>query len=122
MVMAQPAQSRSDRKIGLVLYRHLRNEVLFEEDTFFLNAIARVSERLHSACRQYSALKTVIPWMSERTAFTAPGQYIYFSRALLERCPKDERIAFVLGHEMAHHHLDHISLFEGWMDKIADLP
>jgi hypothetical protein len=23
---------------------------------------------------------------------------------------------------MAHHHLGHVSLFEGWMDKIAELP
>lgn len=114
--------SRHDRKLGAMVYRQIKKEVSFEEEPFFLDCIARVSARLHSAAPDYSELKTVIPWMSERTAFTAPGDYIYFTRGLLERCPKDEHVAFVIGHEMAHHHLGHVALFEGWMGKVAELP
>lgn len=116
------APSRHDRKLGLMLYRQLKKEVSFEEDRFFLDCIARVSARLQSTGPNFPPLKTVIPWITERTAFTAPGDYIYFNRGLLERCPKDEHVAFVLGHEMAHQHLGHVALFEGWMGKVAELP
>ena len=105
-----------------MLYRQIKNTVSFEEEHFFLDCVARVSERLHAAAPTYPALKVVIPWMSERNAFTAPGEHIYFSRGLLERCPKDEHVGFVIGHEMAHHHLGHVSLFDGWMGKITELP
>jgi Zn-dependent protease with chaperone function len=57
--------------------------------------------------------KVLIQWLNERAAFTAPGEYIYFSGRLLELCPKDEHIAFVLGHELAHHQLGHVALSEG---------
>ncbi len=47
------------------------------------------------------------------TAFTAPGRYIYISRHLLERCPADAAVAFLIGHEVAHHQLGHLDLFAG---------
>ena len=119
---ATPQPSRRDRKLGAMLFRQLRKEVSFEEEPFYLDRIARVSERLHAAAPHHPFLKTVIPWMSERNAFTAPGEYIYFTRGLMERCPKEEHVAFVLGHEMAHHHLNHVALFDGWMGKLAELP
>ncbi len=122
--MRQPSSnhSRRDRTVGTFLFRQLKKDVHFEEEPYFLDVIARVSNRLFAPSPERSPLKVVIPWLSERTAFTAPGEYIYFSRRLLELCPKDEHIAFVIGHELAHHYLGHVSLFEGWMDKIADLP
>src|SRR5262249_38314230 len=52
-------------------------------------------------------------WLSLFNAFTAPGQYIYFSRRLLERCPDDETVAFVIAHEIAHHDLGHLAFFSG---------
>ena len=63
-----------------------------------------------------------IPWLEEATAFTAPGGYIYFSRRLYELCPTEEQVAFVVGHEIAHHDLGHVALFHGWADRIARLP
>ena len=119
---ARPVQSRRNRSVGVLLFRQLKKEVHFEDDRFFLDTIKRVSDRFYAARPELPPFKVVIPWLSERTAFTAPGEYIYFSRSLLERCPKDEHVAFVLGHEMAHHILGHVSLFEGWMDRIADVP
>jgi len=55
----------------------------------------------------------VVPWLSAFNAFTAPGRYIYFSRRLLERCPHEDAVAFVMAHEIAHHDLGHLDLFSG---------
>ena len=63
-----------------------------------------------------------IPWMEEPTAFTAPGRYIYFSRRLYELCATDEEVAFVVGHELAHHDLRHVALFQSWSGAVARLP
>jgi predicted Zn-dependent protease len=60
--------------------------------------------------------------MEEELAFTAPGQYIYFSRRLYELCFTEEQVAFVVAHENAHHALGHVALFHGWADKITRLP
>lgn len=32
---------------------------------------------------------------------------------MLERCPDDETVAFVIAHEIAHHDLGHLDLFQG---------
>jgi Zn-dependent protease with chaperone function len=37
-------------------------------------------------------------------------------------CATDEQVAFVVGHEIAHHDLGHVALFRGWADKIVRLP
>jgi predicted Zn-dependent protease len=42
-----------------------------------------------------------------------PGKYIYFARRLLERCPHEESAAFVVAHEIAHHDLGHMGIFNG---------
>jgi Zn-dependent protease with chaperone function len=78
-----------------------------------------VAERLQAGRPVGERLEVVVPWMRFGTAFTAPGRYIYFSRGLLERCPDDEMVAFVVAHEIAHHDLDHLKLLPTWMPRMA---
>ncbi|HKG94962.1 MAG TPA: M48 family metalloprotease [Gemmatimonadaceae bacterium] len=40
------------------------------------------------------------------------------SRRLLERCPTDDAVAFVLAHEAAHHDCGHLALFAGWAEWV----
>lgn len=44
----------------------------------------------------------------ELNAVTAPGGFIYITRALLEALDSDDELAFVLGHEIGHVCGDHI--------------
>ena len=53
----------------------------------------------------------VVPWIRSATAFTVPGEYIFFARSLLQECATDEMAAFVIAHEIAHHQLGHLSNF-----------
>jgi hypothetical protein len=60
-----------------------------------------------------------VPWLKEFTAFTAPGQYVYLSRRLLEVCRTDEAVAFVVAHEVAHHRLGHTEIFPEWLAELT---
>jgi predicted Zn-dependent protease len=53
-------------------------------------------------------LETLVLWLDEHNAFTAPGRTLYISRRLLERLADDDAAAFVVAHELAHHRLGHI--------------
>jgi predicted Zn-dependent protease len=48
-------------------------------------------------------------WIPLPTAFATPGGRTYLSRALVDLLPDDAALAFVIGHEMAHHDLGHLS-------------
>ena len=108
--------------LGEELFNLLREEIHFEDDPFWVSKVESALERMQKICPEFPKLRVVIPWMEERTAFTAPGRFIYFSRRLLELFPTEEQVAFVLGHEMAHQHLGHVDLFKGWLDKFSEIP
>ncbi len=57
----------------------------------------------------------MVIWIEDVTAFTLPGRYVYFSRRLLQLCPAEDAVAFVLAHEMAHHRLGHL---RPWLSEI----
>jgi predicted Zn-dependent protease len=84
-----------------------------EKNGFMPDQVKRVAARLQADVPERDRFTVLIPWMKVRTAFTAPGRYIYFSRGLIERCPDDETVAFVIAHEMAHHQLGHLNHFRG---------
>ena len=60
-------------------------------------------------------------WATERVArVMARFNAVYITRRLLERLPSDECAAFMLGHEVAHHDLGHLSRFSGiaeWLPR-----
>lgn len=69
----------------------------------------RVADRLN-AVRGADPLEPVVLWASGLQAFTFPGHRIYLTRELMEQLPGEGAVAFVLGHEMAHHDLGHLSV------------
>jgi predicted Zn-dependent protease len=97
--------------LGEWLHDEIDNAVLLERNGFFPDQVARVGARLQANRPPNERYVVEIPWISLFTAFTAPGRYVYFSRRLLERCPTDEAVAFVIAHEIAHHDLDHFGIF-----------
>jgi predicted Zn-dependent protease len=98
--------------LGEWLHQEIDQAVVLERDGFFPEQVARVSEQLQRDRTPENRLIVRIPWLTLFTAFTAPGRYIYFSRRLLERCPTDETVAFVIAHEIAHHDLNHFGFFQ----------
>jgi hypothetical protein len=100
---------------GEWLRRKVEEGAYVEKRDFFADQVARVAERLQADRPAEQHLEVVIPWFNVFKAFTGPGRYIYFSRRLLERCPDDDAVAFVIAHEIAHHDLGHLNFFEVWL-------
>lgn len=98
--------------LGEWLHGEIDNAVLLERNGFFPDQIARVAGRLQAERDPERKFVVEIPWIRLFTAFTGPGRYIYYSRRLLERCPTDETVAFVIAHEIAHHDLNHFGIFQ----------
>jgi hypothetical protein len=98
--------------LGEWLHHEIDQAVLLERNGFFPDQVARIATQLQADRAPERRLSVEIPWISLFTAFTAPGRYIYFSRRLLERCPTDETVAFVIAHEIAHHDLNHFGIFQ----------
>src|SRR5436190_8392377 len=120
--MGHDIQFERGESFGEWLHKEILQAVTVEDAPWAIERIRRVEARLQAGRPQTDRLKVEIPWWEEPTAFTAPGQYIYFSRRLYEVCATDEQVAFVVGHEIAHHDLAHVALFHGWTDKIIRLP
>jgi predicted Zn-dependent protease len=104
------------------LHAELHEELIAE---FSTETEAWVDERLLRVMARLNAVRTdCIPLTAHClsikacTAFTTPAPHVYIGRRLLERLPSDEPTAFVLGHEAAHHDLQHLDLFRGWLDVL----
>lgn len=98
---------------GEWLHQDVEENVHLERHAPMPDRAQRVADRLQATRPQHERFVVEVPWFHAFTAFTAPGRYIYVSRRLLERCPDDNSLAFVLAHEMAHHDLGHLRMFSG---------
>ena len=115
--MAHDFEVEDGLTFGEWLRREIEELVHVERRGFFVDQVAKVALRLQADRPPEDRLEVVIPWSPVPTAFTAPGRYVYFNRSLLERCPSDEAVAFVIAHEIAHHDLGHLSLIHGPLTK-----
>lgn len=86
----------------------IERECVVERDGWAGDRVARVTTRLQRDVPFDERLETLVIWVDDQTAFTAPGRTIYISRRLLERFASDDAAAFVVAHELAHHLLGHI--------------
>lgn len=118
--MASDFEIEDGLTFGEWLNRELRAAFHFETDGWAAERVKRVSDRLQADRPPDVRLIVEAPWISEATAFTAPGRYVYFCRGLLELCD-DEAAALVVAHEIAHHDLGHLDVFPGWMAKMSRL-
>lgn len=72
--------------------------------------IERIGRSLVAVCERKDMPYTfkILNERKELNAMTAPGGFIYITRALLEALESDDEVAFVLGHEIGHVAGDHI--------------
>lgn len=80
-----------------------------------------VTARLN-AVRSGPPLETFVLWASGLQAFTLPGHRLYLTRELMEQLPGEGAVAFVIGHEMAHHDLGHLSVDPAVAHRLPDVP
>ena len=120
--MAGDFKLGNEASFGEWLHEQIRETVIFETEAWAIDRVRRVEERLQAGRPDSARLIVEIPWLDVVTAFTAPGRYIFFSRRLYERCSTDDQVAFVIGHEIAHHDLGHVNLLAGWAHKVIGLP
>lgn len=106
---------------GEWLHKEILEAVTLEDAPWAIERIRRVETRLQAGRPQADRLKVEFDGGKSPPPSLA-RDYIYFSRRLYEVCATDEQVAFVVGHEIAHHDLGHVALFHGWTDKIIHLP
>jgi predicted Zn-dependent protease len=106
-------------RLGQVLHDATHEAYVVEATGWAPEQVARVAHRLQADIEEEKRLRVEVPWLEDFTAFTAPGQYIYVSRRLLEVCRTDEAVAFVVAHEVAHHRLGHMEIFPEWLAELT---
>ena len=102
------------------IYEEVQANCWIDTSEWILARVSRVLNTLQSV--RHTSSKKVVVFRSEiNTAFTAPGQFIYISTRLFERCATDEMLAMVIAHEMAHHDLGHLDLRWPRMPRVSFL-
>ena len=81
---------------------------MIEREGWAVDRVNRVTARLQAALPEQDRFETVVIVSRDHTAFTVPGRTIYISRDMLDLLPDDGATAFVIAHELAHHHLGHL--------------
>jgi len=104
------------------LHERLSEEIHFEEEPSWMDRVSRIEARLQEGRDAAERLKVEVPWIEEVTAFTGPGRYIYLSRRLMEQFCDDEPVALIIAHEIAHHDLEHVTVFRGWSLTLKRVP
>lgn len=113
--------SNTSIQIGDIIYSAIEENVYLESAPWALERVDRVLKKLHEARNRGDQFKVVIPWLEKSTAFTAPGQYIFFARPLFQLCDCDDMAAMVIAHEMSHHDLGHTKAFPNWFKNVSNL-
>ncbi|HEY9226975.1 MAG TPA: M48 family metalloprotease [Gemmatimonadaceae bacterium] len=103
-----------DQRLHGELHAELLAEYSLETEAWVGERLERVMARLNAVRQDGYPLVAHCLAIPASAAFTTPAPHIYVSRQLLERLPTDDCTAFVLGHEVAHHDLRHLDLFQGW--------
>lgn len=98
---------------GEWLYKEIAANVAIERNGFMPDRVRAVAARLQHDRPAVERYEGIVPLIDSFYAFTAPGKYVYFGRRLLERCPHEDSVAFVIAHEIAHHDLGHLDFFAG---------
>lgn len=101
------------------LHDELLSEFGWETESWVSERLARVIGRLN-ANRSGTRPPLVAHSLSlpSCSAFTTPTTNIYVSRRLMEVMSSDDMVAMILAHEIAHHDLGHLDLFEGALKLI----
>jgi predicted Zn-dependent protease len=105
--------------IGDAIYDALKENTIIESEPWALDRVANIMKRLAAAHPPAGEFEVVIPWMNEVSAFTAPGRYIFFCRALFQLCSSEDMAAMIIAHEIAHHELGHLHALPDWLARMV---
>jgi predicted Zn-dependent protease len=97
----------SDFSLGESVYHEIQEAVIVDSQGWAVEQVQRVASKIQANDPVADRLVPKVIWISEATAFTLPGRYVYFSRELLQLL-NEEATAFVFAHEIAHHRLGHV--------------
>lgn len=100
------------------IHERLVDAYAAETQPWALEQVRRIDARLQAGTPEGERLETLVLWIPEANAFTLPGRRVYLSRRLMERARGDEPLAFIVAHEMAHHHLGHLATAAGLLEKL----
>ncbi|MEO6209804.1 MAG: M48 family metalloprotease [Gemmatimonadaceae bacterium] len=105
--------------IHIELHDDLISEFGWETEPWVSERLERVIGRLN-ATRSGNRPPLIAHSLSlpSCSAFTTPTTNIYVSRRLMEVLSSDDMVAMILAHEIAHHDLGHLDLFEGALKLI----
>lgn len=111
-----------DNEFGEWIYEQISRNIILEEDGPTFDLVQGVAECLNTERYPIQPIEPVILQMPQPTAFVVPGRYLYISRALLQTNICEEAVAFVMGHEMAHHDLGHTAFLSTVSTSLRNLP
>ncbi|PYP10940.1 MAG: hypothetical protein DMD59_04180 [Gemmatimonadetes bacterium] len=107
--------SEHDREFGEWFYQQIAKAFLFKRSEW----VDSIAAQLQSDRAPDKRHEVIVIWLSDMTAFTAPGRYIYVTGRLMEYCPGEASLAFTIAHELAHHDLGHLRYFPRWFRGLA---
>src|SRR3954463_9562453 len=85
-------------------------KLVIEREGWAVERVRRVTEKLQAGVAEHDRFETVVIVTTDHNAFTTPGRTVYVARRLVDLLPDDAATAFVIAHEIAHHHLGHLRL------------
>ena len=103
--------------IGQIIFDTLYDEVIIDSEKWAIDRSDAIMERFQKHCNLDKNYKVIIPWITTHTAFTAPGDYIFFSRKLFQECATEEMAALIIAHEISHHMLGHLAKFPTYFEE-----
>jgi hypothetical protein len=84
-------------------------KLVVEREGWAVDRVRRVTDRLQANIPSHDRFETLVILSKDHTAFTATGHTVYIARHMVDMLPDDAATAFVIAHEIAHHHLGHVS-------------
>ncbi len=115
MTAPPPELSESDIQFGEWFREQIAKAFVVKRSEWVDSIAARLQSRRPAAEQR----TVIVVLLSDMTAFTAPGQYIYVTGRLMEYCYGEAALAFTIGHELAHHDLGHLQYFPRWFRDVA---
>lgn len=97
-------------EIGKHIDDHIRSRCYLESDPELNEAVNKIMKRLVEVSeRKTLSFTCTIIQSHVINAFSAPGGYIYLTYGLLKFAETEDEVAGIIGHEIAHASLKHIS-------------
>lgn len=98
-----------EKKYGREVFLEMARSSKFYHDPFLSLHLGVIKDRLEAATSLPYPVKLTIIESQTPNAFAMVGGYVYITTALLELCDREDEVAGVLAHELAHLSRRHIA-------------